>query len=97
MLTKEQHRFLNAQANQLKALFQLGKNEIGPTHIDLLNNALGARELIKVTLLKSVDDDVKALAMDIAVKTNSDLIETKGRTFVLYRRNPKDPKIVLPK
>lgn len=97
MLTKEQHRFLKAQANQLKALFQLGKNDIGPTHIELLNNALGARELIKVTLLKSVDDDLKTLAMDIAVKTNSDLVETKGRTFVLFRRNTKDPKIVFPK
>lgn len=97
MLTKTQHRFLKAHANQLKALYQLGKNDIGPTHIALLDNALTARELIKVSLLKSVEEEPKALAMALAIKTNSDLIETKGRTFVLYRKNTKDPKIILPK
>ena len=97
MLTKQQLRFLKAQANQLKALYQLGKNDIGPTHVKLLNDALAARELIKVSLQKSVEEDTKTLAMDLAIKTNSDLIESKGRTYVLFRRNTKDPKIVFPK
>lgn len=96
MLTKTQHRFLKAAANQLKALYQLGKNDVGPTHISLIDNALTARELIKVSLLKTVEGTTQEVAMLIATKTNSDIIETKGRTFVLYRRNTKDPKIKLP-
>ncbi|MDY0214150.1 MAG: YhbY family RNA-binding protein [Bacilli bacterium] len=97
MLNKEQKLFLKSKANQLKALYQLGKNDIGETHIALLDKALTARELIKVSLLKSVEETTKEMAMIIATQTNSDIIETKGRTFVLYRRNTKDPKIALPK
>lgn len=97
MLTKKERLHLKSLANQLKALYQLGKNDIGPTHLALLDNALKAKELIKVSLLKSVEEDVKEVAMLIATKTNSDIIETKGRTFVLYRKNKENPKISFPK
>lgn len=96
MLTKKEHRFLKAAANQLKARYQIGKNDVGPSQISLIDNALTARELIKVSLLKTVEGTTQEVAMLIATKTNSDIIETKGRTFVLYRRNTKDPKIKLP-
>ncbi len=96
MLTKTQHRFLKAQANQLKALYQLGKNDLGPTHIELFDKALLARELIKVSVLRSVLTPVKEVAEQVALATDADLIETKGRTFVLFRRNLKEPKIKLP-
>lgn len=96
MLTKLQHRHLKAMANQLKALYQLGKNDLGPSHIELFNNALTARELIKVSVLTSVVTPVKEIAEEVARLTEADLIETKGRTFVLYKRNLKAPKIKLP-
>lgn len=97
MLTKKERLHLKSLANQLKALYQIGKNDIGPNNIALLDNALKARELIKVSVLKSVEEEVKVVAMKIAIQTNSDIIETKGRTFVLYRKNKQDPKITFPK
>lgn len=95
-LSKTQLRFLKKEANQLKALYQLGKNDIGATHLDLFDKALLARELIKVSVMKSVLTPIKEVALAVSLQTGAVLIETKGRTFVLYRRNAKDPKIKLP-
>ena len=95
-LTKTQMRFLKAEANQLKALYQIGKNDLGPTHIALFDNALTARELIKISVLRTVAAPVAEVAAEISRLTNAYLVETKGRTFVLYRHNPKAPKIKLP-
>mgnify|MGYP005855956779 CR=1 FL=1 len=36
-------------------------------------------------------------AEEIAKATNSEVVQVIGSKFVLYRRNDKEPKIVLPK
>lgn len=95
-LTKTQQRFLKAETNKLKALYQIGKNDLGTTHIELFNNALLARELIKISVLRSVVTPVSEVAEEVSRLTNAYLVETKGRTFVLYRHNAKAPKIKLP-
>lgn len=97
MLTKPQLKFLRKECNQLKALYQIGKNELSDTNVSLLVNGLKAKELIKVQVLQSVEEDIEELALKVAVKTNADLVETKGRTFVLFKRNVNNPIVVFPK
>lgn len=96
MLTKRNIRYLKGLAQKEKSLFQVGKNEITDAHKKLFDDALNARELIKISVLTSVTSEVEELALNVARLVNADLIEVKGRTFVLYRKNPKDLKIKLP-
>ncbi len=96
MLTKKNIRFLKGLAQKEKSLFQIGKNEITESHKKLFDDALSARELIKISVLTSVTGDIDELALNVARLANADLIEVKGRTFVLYRKNPKDIKIKFP-
>ena len=56
MLSKKQIKYLRGLANTLDAKYQIGKNEITDSTIELLDNALTAHELIKISLNKSVTD-----------------------------------------
>lgn len=97
MLSKKEMRYLRGLGNQLKAQYQLGKNEITDTFLDLLEKALVAKEILKVHVLKSVNKEVTSLALSVAASLNATVVETKGRTFTLYRQNIKEPKIKFPK
>ncbi|OQC10167.1 MAG: RNA-binding protein YhbY [Tenericutes bacterium ADurb.Bin087] len=97
MLTKKEMRYLRGLSNKLKAQYQLGKNEITDSFLSLLEKALVAKELIKVHVLQSVDKEVTSLALDVASRLNATVVETKGKTFTLYRQNVKEPKIKFPR
>ena len=72
-------RYLRGLSNQLKAQYQLGKNEITDTFLDLLEKALVAKEILKVHVLKSVNKEVTSLALSVAASLNATVVETKGR------------------
>ncbi len=96
MISKKDKRYLKGLAQKEKSLFQIGKNEVAEAHKKLFDDALSARELIKISVLTTVTSEVEELALAVARLVNADLIEVKGRTFVLYRKNPKDIKIKFP-
>ena len=97
MLTSKQRSFLRAMANPLEPIFQVGKGGIGETISDAIRDALAARELIKVRVLKNVETDVREVADDLATQTGADVVQVIGRNVVLYCRNPEEPKIELPR
>ena len=96
MLTKKEMRYLRGLSNKLKAQYQLGKNEITDSFLSLLEKALVAKEIIKVHVLQSVDKEVTSLSLEVAARLNATVVETKGKTFTLYRQNVKAPKIKFP-
>ena len=51
MLTSKQRAKLKSYGAEIKALYQTGKNEIDEPYIIQINNALDAREIIKITVL----------------------------------------------
>ena len=61
--------------------------------------ALGARELIKITVLKNCLDDGRSIADVLAERTHSQVVQVIGRKIVLYRpaKDEAKRKIVLPK
>ena len=61
------------------------------------DDALTARELIKGKVLETAGMTSREAAEQIALETNSEVVNVIGSKFVLYRRNPKEPKIELPK
>lgn len=97
MLTGKQKRFLRSLANTMEPVVQVGKDSVTDNVAFSLNEALTARELIKVKVLKNCLDEMSDVAEELAAKGNAELVQIIGRTVVLYRRNPKKPMIELPK
>lgn len=96
MLNNKQIKYLKGLANTLDSKYQIGKNEISDTNLDLLDKALTANELIKVQVQKSVADDKKELASILEEKLHCEVVQIIGSVIVLFRKNLKDGKIHLP-
>lgn len=95
-MTSKQRAYLKSLASNIPAIFQIGKSGISENLIKQLNDALEARELIKITVLETAPEAVKDLGNQLAEKTNSTLVQTIGSKIVLYRQKKKDSKIILP-
>ncbi|MCL2392277.1 MAG: YhbY family RNA-binding protein [Oscillospiraceae bacterium] len=93
MITSQQRAKLRAIANSYDTIFQIGKSGICAETVTQTDEALKARELIKLRVLKSSPDTAREAATELAEKTQSDIVQVIGGRFVLYRRNKKNPKI----
>lgn len=94
----------NAQKRQLKALgakldikYQIGKNGLTDSLLDVLNKALVAHELIKVDVMKSLETPVMEIALDLSSKLNAEIVQVLGRTVLLFKLNKENNKIKLVK
>ncbi len=95
MLSGKQKRYLRSIAQTQRALFQIGKDGLSDNLIHTVDDALEARELIKIKMLKTVSEDHEEIIFDLARLTHSEIVQTIGNTFVLYRRS-REPRITLP-
>lgn len=95
MLNNKQKRFLKAEGNSLRAIFQVGKDGTTPNLFKTVDDSLTAHELIKISVLKTCPQDVREVAFDLAAMTNSEVVQIIGRTILLFRAS-KERKIQLP-
>lgn len=95
MLSSNDKKTLKSIANTLENKYQLGKNGISDTAVDMFDKALTANELIKIDVMKSVTAEIMELALDLSSKLNAEVVNVIGRTILLYRKNPKNSKIKL--
>ena len=97
-MTSKQRAYLKSISSTYESIFQIGKASISPEMCEAVSEALAARELIKVSVLKNCMDDPKEVAQVLAERTRSQIVHVIGRKIVLYRQNPKkeDRKIVIP-
>lgn len=89
MNTKERSR-LRSIAQTIEPIGQIGKGGVSENMLKGLSDALDARELIKLTVLKNSDDEARFLADDIAAELNAEIVCTIGHKIVLYRRSDKN-------
>ena len=95
-MTSKQRAYLRSLANSVTAILQIGKNGINDNLIKQIDDALEARELIKVSVLETAPEEKRVLAEEIASSTNSILVQVLGNKITLYRARKKNSKIVLP-
>lgn len=95
-MTSKQRAYLRGLANSLQPIFQIGKSGLSDNLIKQLDEALEARELIKVNVLETAPEEIKVLGNKIAKSTNSFFVQAIGNKLTFYRANPKEPKIILP-
>ena len=93
---KNQRAFLRSMANGINPIFQVGKNGVTPELRDTVNNALEARELVKINVLDNNLIDAASAAEMLASRTGAEVVQVIGNKFVLYRK-AKKPVIELPK
>lgn len=97
MLTSKQRAYLRSLANSIDTILMVGKGGMSEQITAQAESALKAREIIKGKVLESCELSVREVADWIARETRSDVVQVIGTKFVLYKRNDKDPQIVLPK
>lgn len=95
-MTSKQRAYLRGLANSIDPIFQIGKSGLSENLLKQLDDALEARELIKITVLETAPDSAKALSFEIAESTNSAVIQVIGNKITLFRQRKKDSKIDLP-
>ena len=97
-MTSKQRSYLKGLAMTTEPIFQIGKSSITPEITAAIAEALEARELIKITVLKNCLDDGNAIAATLAERTHSEVVQVIGRKIVLYKpaKEENKRKIVLP-
>ena len=78
---------LKSEANKLSPIINIGKNGVTDSVVEELKKHIKANRLVKVKVLKSAEaeKDLKTIAEELAERSQSTLIEVRGRTVVLYR------------
>lgn len=88
MTSKERTR-LRAQAMKIDSIFQIGKTGISPQQAEAVRDALKARELVKINVLKNCNEDIVTLARILSERTGSEVVQVIGKKIILYKKNPK--------
>ena len=98
-MTSKQRSYLKGLAMNIDSIFQIGKSSLTPEITAAVDEALEARELIKITILKNCLDDGRAIAEMLAERTRSQVVQVIGRKIVLYRpaKDEAMRKIELPR
>lgn len=98
MLTSKQRAYLRSLAVELDTILMVGKSGMSPELLKQAEDALLKRELIKGKVLTETSPVTpREAAEEVARETKSEVVQVIGSKFVLYKRHPKEPKIVLPK
>lgn len=96
ILTGKQKRYLRSLGNVMDPIVFVGKNDINENLIKQLDDVLISRELVKVRVLKNSNMTVDEVAEELSLDTSSDIVQIIGQNFLLYKMNPKEPRIELP-
>lgn len=96
-MPSKQRAYLKSLAMKITPILQIGKSSVTPELISAVDEALEARELIKMHILKNCFDDPKEIAQVIAERTRSEVVQVIGKKVVLYRESKDNKKIELPK
>ena len=94
-MTNKQRAILKGIAQTEDTILQVGKNGIIDTLVTQVSDALKARELIKMKVQDGSPLSPAEAANELAEKTKSEVVQVIGNKFVLFKRNPQNPKIDL--
>lgn len=97
MLTSKQRAQLRGMANTMETILQIGKTGITDQTVKQVDDALTARELIKIRTLETSPTSSRESADMLAERVNADVVQVIGTRIVLYRENKKNKQIHLVK
>ena len=89
MNTSDRAKLRSIAMNE-KAITPGGKNGVTDTVLKQVDEQLTARELVKVSVLRNSDDDVKTVAAALADALGAEIVQTLGFKITLYRVSTAD-------
>lgn len=96
-MTSKQSLF-KGLAMTMDPILQLGKGGLTPENTAAVDEALAARELIKISVLQNCLEDPRQMAEVLAERTRSQIVQVIGKKIVLYREGKNEKKkIELPR
>ncbi len=95
-LSNNQVRHLRGLAHALKPVVMVGQHGLKDTIMTEVDIALDVHELIKIKISVGDRDARDGIIQQIVDQSGAELVQRIGNTAVLFRRNPKKPKVVLP-
>jgi RNA-binding protein len=96
-ITSKQRAQLRGLAMNEDTIIQIGKGGITDSVVDSVNAALKARELIKGKVLESSMLTAREACEALCESCKAEPVQVIGTKFVIYKRNEKEPKIILVK
>lgn len=96
-ITSKQRAQLRALAMNEDTIVQIGKGGINDALVASVNDALRARELVKGKVLENSMLTAREACDQLSELCKAEQVQVIGTKFVLYKRNDKEPKIVLVK
>ena len=94
-ISSKQRAYLRGLAGSRSAIMQIGKDGITDNLIRSLDDALEARELIKVTVLKNASYTAKEACEELCEKVHAEPVQVIGNRFVIYRQARENSRIKL--
>jgi len=90
MLTSKERAFLKRIMATQSPVFQIGKDGLSDNNLLGINQALTAREVIKINILQNADLPSKVVAEEIAKQLKCEVVAVIGKKVILYKLNPKN-------
>ncbi len=99
MLTSKQRAYLRGIGHVQNAILQVGKGGISENLIKQVDDALEAREIIKITVLETALSSARAVCGELCEAVGAEPVQCIGNKLVIYRasRNKDNRKIELPR
>ena len=96
-MTSKQRAYLKGLAMNIEPIFNIGKASLTYEIITAVCEALEARELIKIGVLKNCLYYPAEIARAIAENTRSEVVQVIGKKIVIYKQadNKEKRKIIL--
>lgn len=96
-ITSKQRAYLRGLGQTTDPIFQIGKAGVTPEITQAIDDALEARELVKISVLSNCMTDPRDVSEMLSGRTKSFPVQVIGRKVILYRVSKQKPKIQLPK
>lgn len=96
MLTGKQKQYLKAAASQMPAVVQVGKEGLTRSVMESMEDAIAARELIKIKINQNSEEEISSVAAAAAQELQCDIVQIIGRRCILFRKKEKNSHYELP-
>lgn len=93
MITSKQRAVLRGLANPVPTIFQIGKGGVNDNLIKQLDDALEARELIKIHILETAFLDPRDTLNELCAELGAEPVQAIGSKIVMYRESKEHKTI----
>ncbi len=97
MLKGKQKQYLKAIAVNFPDVVQIGKDGLTESVIQSAEDAIAARELIKVKILRNSDEEIRDVAAILEEILGCEVVQIIGRHCVLFRQKEEKSHYELPR